>query len=131
MGCLSCFKSLSKHVAINSIHIQTSESVMKQPRHSTILKNNQIQHDIMSCYFKNNEKHIINLHSHSHAISGQHQGPLVSSCFHHCYRFSSFVSQQSPIPFPCVSSGRHGHKYHCPRNENEFCRPTNSIFCFC
>ena len=36
IGCLSCFRSLSKHVAINSIHIQTSESVMKQPRQRTI-----------------------------------------------------------------------------------------------
>ena len=36
IGCLSCFRSLSKHVAINSIHIHTSESVMKQPRQRTI-----------------------------------------------------------------------------------------------
>jgi hypothetical protein len=38
MGCLICFNSLSKQVAMSSMQIQTSESVMKQPRQRTILK---------------------------------------------------------------------------------------------
>ena len=36
IGCLTCFNSLSKQVAISSMHIQTSESVMKHPKHRTI-----------------------------------------------------------------------------------------------
>lgn len=36
IACLLLFRSLSKHVTINSMQIQTSDSVIKQPRHCTM-----------------------------------------------------------------------------------------------
>lgn len=51
IGCLSLLRSLSKHVAINSMHIQTSGSVIKHPKHFTMY--------LQSCDFNTTSMSII------------------------------------------------------------------------